>query len=159
MSVTKIEPHLENRIKKSIMPITITTNTNPSNYVFVNKKNQIASLYIKMGQKMQKKKNNKIKSCSNIQYSDDSPKNNLSNNSLQLSNYSMNKNLRTNNTSRYNTNRVQINDKKMLNRQDYLIHVNLNHNNTSNFALSTKNNNNKNKNIKYNKNIISVKNA
>ena len=160
MSLCKKESKFENRIKKSIIPITITTNTNPSNYVFVNKTNQLASLYIKMGQKIQSKKHKVIKSCSNIQYSDDSPKNNLTDNSLNLPNYSMIKNLKTKNSSGYNTNRAQDNEQKKINKGDYLIHVNLNRNHTSNFALSTKNNNNKNKRIKFSdKNIISSNNA
>lgn len=161
MSVSKIEPHLENIIRRNIMPITITTNTNPCNYVFVNKTNQIASLYIKMGQKIQSKKHKNMKSCSNLQISDDSSKNNITNNSLKLSNYSMIKNLKTNNISGYITNRAQNNEQKMPTKQNYLIHVNLNRNHTSNFTLSTKNNDSKNKRIKYhkNKNIISVNNS
>lgn len=84
------------------MPITITTNVNPNNYLFVNKKNQIASLYLKMGQKMQLKKLKNTKSCSNLQNSDDSFKNNISNNSFQIPNISMIKNLKTNNNNIFN---------------------------------------------------------
>ena len=167
MSTKRTNSNIENKIKKNIMPITISSNINPNNYVFVNKNNKIASLYLKMGQKMQLKKHNNTKSCSNLQYSDESSKiNNISNNSFQLSNLSMLKNLKTNNISGYRTNRVQNNDKKIPNKQDYIIHVNLNNNHTSslsNYILNNKNNDN-NSRFKYTKNnnkksIISLNNS
>ena len=153
----KQNSNLENKIKKNIMPITITTNVNPNNYLFVNKKNQIASLYLKMGQKMQLKKLKNTKSCSNLQNSDDSFKNNISNNSFQIPNISMIKNLKTNNNiPGFITNRVQNNNKNYPSKRDYIIHVNINHNHTSslsNFLL-----NNKKKDKKKSKNKTSSKN-
>ena len=56
MYITKKEANIENKIKKSNRPITITTNINPGNYVSVNKTNLLASLYLKMSQKIQLKK-------------------------------------------------------------------------------------------------------
>ena len=169
MSVTKQEPIFENKTKKTSMPITITTNINPCKYVFVNKTNPLASLYLKMSQKIQSKKNINIKSSSNLLNlnSDDSSKNDMSNNSLKLSNYSnysMVKNLKTNNISGYNTNRPTNPEKNLVTKQNYPIHVNLNRNHTSslsNFALSTKNNNKKDRKIKYesNKNIYHLNNS
>lgn len=167
--MTKQEPNFENKTKKTSMPITITTNINPCKYVFVNKTNPLASLYLKMSQKIQSKKNINIKSSSNLLNlnSDDSSKNDLSNNSLKLSNYSnysMVKNLKTNNVSGYNTNRPTNPEQNLVTKQNYPIHVNLNRNHTSslsNFVLSTKNNNKKNKKIKYesNKNINKLNNS
>ena len=167
MSIKRQNLNLENKIKKNIMPITITSNINPNNYVFVNKNNQIASLYLKMGQKMQLKKHNNTKSCSYLQYSDESSKNNnISNNSFQLSNFSMSKNLKTNNISGYRTNREQSNAQKISNRQDYIIHVNLNYNHKSslsNYILNNKISDNNSK-FKFNKNnnkqsLISLNNS
>ena len=167
MSIKRQNLNLENKIKKNIMPITITSNINPNNYVFVNKNNQIASLYLKMGQKMQLKKHNNTKSCSYLQYSDESSKkNNISNNSFQLSNFSMTKNIKTNNISGYRTNREQSNAQKISNRQDYIIHVNLNYNHKSslsNYILNNKISDNNNK-FKFNKNnnkqsLISLNNS
>ena len=169
MNMTKQEPNIENKTKKTIMPITITTNINPCKYVFVNKTSPLASLYLKMSQKIQSKKNINIKSSSNLLNlnSDDSSKNDMSNNSLKLSNYSnysMVKNLKTNNISGYNTNRPTNPEQNFVTKQNYPIHVNLNRNHTSslsNFALSTKNNNKKSKKIKYesNKNINNLSNS
>ena len=167
MSIKRQNLNLENKIKKNIMPITITSNINPNNYVFVNKNNQIASLYLKMGQKMQLKKHNNTKSCSYLQYSDESSKNNnISNNSFQLSNFSMTKNLKTNNISGYRTIREQSNAQKISNRQDYIIHVNLNYNHKSslsNYILNNKISDNNSK-FKFNKNnnkqsLISLNNS
>ena len=154
MSVSRDNSNFNNRLKKNIMPITITTNNNPNNYVFVNKKNQIASLYLKMGQKMQSKKLKNMKSNLNIQNSYDSSNinNNLSNNSLQLCNFSMLNNLKTNdNISGFATNRAQNNENTIPNKQDYIIHVNLNHNHisSSNFSL---NNNNQSRPLNKNEN-------
>ena len=163
MSIIKNESKFEKKLKKNIMPITITNNINPNNYSFVNRKNQIASLYLKMGQKMKSKKLKNTKSCSNLQYSDESSKNNDSNNSFQLTNFSMLKNLKTNNnivSSGFNTIRVQNYEPKLSNKQNYIIHVNLNRNHTSslsNFDLNNKINNEK-KNKKF-KNIISLNNS
>ena len=168
MSKTKDNSNVENKLKKNIMPIAITTNNNPNNYVFVNKKNQIAALYLKMGQKMQSKKLKNTKSNSNIQNSYDSSNihNNFSNNSLQLCNFSMLNNLKTNdNISGFATNRAQNNENTIPNKQDYIIHVNLNHNHisSSNFSLNNKKNEKKKSKIKYSKankkNIISLNNA
>jgi hypothetical protein len=135
----------------------------------VNKTNPLASLYLKMSQKIQSKKNINIKSSSNLLNlnSDDSSKNDISNNSLKLSNYSnysMVKNLKTNNISGYNTNRPTNPEQNLINKQNYPIHVNLNRNHASslsNFVLSTKNNNKKNRKIKYesNKNISHLNNS
>ena len=167
--MTKQEPNFENKTKKTSMPITITTNINPCKYVFVNKTNPLASLYLKMSQKIQSKKNINIKSSSNLLNlnSDDSSKNDISNNSLKLSNYSnysMVKNLKTNNISGYNTNRPTNPEQNLITKQNYPIHVNLNKNHASslsNFVLSTKNNNKKNTKIKYesNKNINHLNNS
>ena len=163
MSIIKNESKFEKKLKKNIMPITITNNINPNNYSFVNRKNQIASLYLKMGQKMKSKKLKNTKSGSNLQYSDESSKNNDSNNSFQLANFSMLKNLKTNNnivSSGFNTIRVQNYEPKLSNKQNYIIHVNLNRNHTSslsNFDLNNKINNEK-KNKKF-KNIISLNNS
>ena len=166
MSTKRTNSNIENKIKKNIMPITITSNINPNNYVFVNKNNQIASLYLKLGQKIQLRKHNNTKSCSNLQYSDESPKfNNISNNSIQLANFSMLKNLKTNNVSGYRTNRVQNNVQKLPNKEDYIIHVNLNNNHASslsNYILNNKNNNNSRfKYVKNNnkKSLISLNNS
>ena len=167
--MTKQEPNFENKTKKTSMPITITTNINPCKYVFVNKTNPLASLYLKMSQKIQSKKNINIKSSSNLLNlnSDDSSKNDISNNSLKLSNYSnysMVKNLKTNNISGYNTNRPTNPEQKIITKKNYPIHVNLNRNHASslsNFVLSTKNNNNKSKKINYesNKNMNKLNNS
>lgn len=164
--MAKYEPNIENKIKKNNKPITITTNINPCNYVFVNKTNQIASLYLKMSQKIQTKKKQikkeKIKSVTNLINSDDSSQYDLTNNSLKLSNYSnfsMIKNLKTNNVSGFNTNRAIYFEPKLENKQDYPIHVNLNrnHNNSNissltNYVLSTRRNNEKEKKIRYDSN-------
>ena len=156
MYITKKEANIENKIKKSNRPITITTNINPGNYVSVNKTNLLASLYLKMSQKIQLKKNKNIQSSSNILNYDDSPRNDFSNNSLRLpNNYSKIKNLKTNNISGYNTNRYTNYEQKLYNKKDYLIHVNLNRNHTSslsNYILNTKNNYGKNGKIKYENN-------
>ena len=163
----KKNSRIENKQKKTSRPITITTNINPCSYVFVNKANQIALSYLNMGKKMQSKKNKYLKSSSNLLNSEDSPKNEITFNSLKLSNYSnfsMIKNLKTNNISGYNTNRPNY-DQKLMNKQDYLIHVNLNRNQTSsisNFILNTKDNDSKNERIKYennNKNINYMNNS
>ena len=160
------EPNIESKIKKNNKPITITTNINPCNYVFVNKTNQIASLYLKMSQKIQTKrkqiKKEKIKSATNLFNSDDSSQNDFTNNSLKLSNYSnftKIKNLKTNNISGFNTNRAIYFEPKLETKQDYPIHVNLNrnHNNSnisslSNYVLSTRRNNGKENKIRYDSN-------
>ena len=166
MSIKKNESNIENKIKKNIMPITITTNINPNNYVFVNKKSQISSLYLKMGEKMKSKRLKNTKSCSNFQYSEDSSKNDISNNSLKLSNFSMLKNLKTNsNLSEYNemwgyaTNKIQNYEQKIPDKQDYLIHVNLNRNHTSSISNFILNKKNRKAKFSKNKNIISLNNS
>ena len=167
MSIRKQNSNLEHKIKKNIMPITINTNVNPNNYLFVNKKSPIASLYLKMGQKMKSKKLKNTKSCSNLQNSDDSLKNNVSNNSFQLPNLSMLKNLKTNNNiSGYITNRAQNNAQKYPSKQDYIIHVNVNHNHKSSVSNFLLNNNKREKkssinkyNAKVYKNNISLNNS
>ena len=120
-----------------------------------------------MGQKMQSKKLKNTKSNLNIQNSYDSSNinNNLSNNSLQLCNFSMLNNLKTNdNISGFATNRAQNNENTIPNKQDYIIHVNLNHNHisSSHFNLNNKNNEKKKSRIKYskasNKSTISLNN-
>ena len=166
MSIKKNESNIENKIKKNIMPITITTNINPNNYVFVNKKSQISSLYLKMGEKMKSKRLKNTKSCSNFQNSEDSSKNDISNNSLKLSNFSMLKNLKTNsNLSEYNemwgyaTNKIQNYEQKIPDKQDYLIHVNLNRNHTSSISNFILNKKNRKAKFSKNKNIISINNS
>ena len=166
MSIKKNESNIENKIKKNIMPITITTNINPNNYVFVNKKSQISSLYLKMGEKMKSKRLKNTKSCSNFQNSEDSSKNDISNNSLKLSNFSMLKNLKTNsNLSEYNemwgyaTNKIQNYEQKIPDKQDYLIHVNLNRNHTSSISNFILNKKNRKAKFSKNKNIISLNNS
>ena len=163
MSIKKSGSNLENRIK-NIMPITITTNINSNNYVFVNKKNQISSLYLKMGEKINSRKLKNTKSCSNLQNSEDS-KNDISNNSFKILNFSTLKNLRTNNNiSELNEilgNNIIKNQQKLPDKQDYLIHVNLNRNKTSlisNLILNKKNRKNKFSQNK-NKTIISLNNS
>ena len=164
MSKIKNESKFEKKLKKHIIQIAIAGNKNPNNYSFVNKKNQIASLYLKMGQKMQSKKLKNTKSCSNLQNSNDSSKNNNSNNSFQLTNFSMLKNLKTNNNlvnSGFNTITMKNYEPKLTNKQNYIIHVNLNrdHNSSlSNFDLNNRINEMKNKKFK-NKNIISLNNS
>ena len=167
------EPNIENKTKKNNKPITITTNINPSNYVFVNKTNQIASLYLKMSQKIQTKKKQikkeKIKSATNLINSDDSSQYDLINNSLKLSNYSnfsMIKNLKTNNISGFNTNRAMNFEPKLERKQDYPIHVNLNRNQNNsnlssltNYIISTRRNNGKEKKIRYDSNNKSTNSA
>ena len=170
--MAKYEPNIENKIKKNNKPIAITTNINPCNYVFVNKTNQIASLYLKMSQKIQTKKKQikkeKIKSATNLINSDNSSQYDLINNSLKLSNYSnfsMIKNLKTNNISGFNTNRAIYFEPKFESKQDYPIHVNLNrnHNNNisslTNYVLSTRRNNGKEKKIRYDSNNKSTNSA
>ena len=177
--MAKYEPNIENKIKKNNKPIAITTNINPCNYVFVNKTNQIASLYLKMSQKIQTKKKQikkeKIKSATNLINSDNSSQYDLINNSLKLSNYSnfsMIKNLKTNNISGFNTNtgfntnRAIYFEPKFESKQDYPIHVNLNrnHNNNNissltNYVLSTRRNNGKEKKIRYDSNNKSTNSA
>ena len=166
MSIKKNESNIENKIKKNIMPITITTNINPNNYVFVNKKSQISSLYLKMGEKMKSKRLKNTKSCSNFQNSEDSSKNDISNNSLKLSNFSMLKNLKTNsNLSEYNemwgyaTNKIQNYEQKIPDKQNYLIHVNLNRNHTSSISNFILNKKNRKAKFSKNKNIISLNNS
>ena len=166
MSIKKNESNIENKIKKNIMPITITTNINPNNYVFVNKKSQISSLYLKMGEKMKSKRLKNTKSCSNFQNSEDSSKNDISNNSLKLSNFSMLKNLKTNsNLSEYNemwgyaTNKIQNYEQKIPDKQNYLIHVNLNRNHTSSISNFILNKKNRKAKFSKNKNIISINNS
>ena len=171
--MAKYEPNIENKIKKNNKPIAITTNINPCNYVFVNKTNQIASLYLKMSQKIQTKKKQikkeKIKSATNLINSENSSQYDLINNSLKLSNYSnfsMIKNLKTNNISGFNTNRAIYFEPKFESKQDYPIHVNLNrnHNNSNissltNYILSTRRNNGKEKKIRYDSNNKSTNSA
>ena len=167
------EPNIESKTKKNNKPIAITTNINPCNYVFVNKTNQIASLYLKMSQKIQTKKKQikkeKIKSATNLINSDDSSQYDLTNNSLKLSNYSnfsLVKNLKTNNVSGFNTNRAINFEPKFESKQDYPIHVNLNRNNNNsnissltNYIISTRRNNGKEKKIRYDSNNKSTNSA
>ena len=163
MSIRKKNSNIEYKINKNVMPIAINTNANPNNnYLFVNKKNQIASLYLKMGQKMKSNKLKNTKSCSNLQNSDDSSKNN----SFQLPNLSMLKNLKTNNISGNITNRSQNKEQKNIDKQDYIIHVNKNKNHKSSLLNILLNNKKKEKensvnkySTKINKNDTSLNNS